>query len=92
VTAHDNQHAHQERPLSSLSDDELYAELDQCYRTRVETLRHGSDASLENSTRRIDELEGEYCRRHPQREVSARRLRPTSGSLRTGGEGTGTPT
>ena len=88
MTAHQNEHDHQERPLGNLGDEDLYGELDQCYRARVETLRHGSDAALENSTRRIDELEGEYCRRHPQREVSARRLRPTSTSLRTGGEGT----
>jgi hypothetical protein len=69
-------------PITSLSDDELLAELGQCYETRLETLRHGSDAAVENSTRRISELESEYYHRHPGREVSARRLRPDASSVR----------
>jgi hypothetical protein len=69
-------------PLADLDDATLVHELDQLYRTRVETLRHGSDAALENSDRRINELEREYLVRHPEREVSARRLRPDDTSLR----------
>jgi hypothetical protein len=69
-------------PLADLDDDTLLHELDQLFQTRVETLRHGSDAALENSDRRINELEREYLVRHPQREVSARRLRPDDSSLR----------
>jgi hypothetical protein len=68
-------------PTKELSDDELFAELAQLYETRLETLRHGSDSALENSDRRIDELEREYHHRHPQREVSPRRLRPDETSL-----------
>jgi hypothetical protein len=68
-------------PTKQLSDDELFTELAQLYETRLETLRHGSDSALENSDRRIDELEREYTHRHPQREVSARRLRPDETSL-----------
>jgi len=68
-------------PTKELSDDEVFAELAQLYETRLETLRHGSQAALENSDRRIDELEREYLHRHPQREVSPRRLRPDETSL-----------
>ncbi|HEX5532132.1 MAG TPA: DUF6158 family protein [Actinomycetales bacterium] len=68
-------------PTKELSDDELFTELAQLYETRLETLRHGSDAALENSDRRIDELEREYLHRHPHRDVSARRLRPDDTSL-----------
>jgi Family of unknown function (DUF6158) len=68
--------------LSGLSLDDLLHELRQLYETRVDTLRHGSDAALENSDRRINELEREYLVRHPSREVSPRRLRPDDTSLR----------
>ena len=68
-------------PTSELSDDDVFRELEQLYETRLETLRRGSDASLENSDRRIDELEKEYLHRHPHREVSPRRLRPNETSL-----------
>jgi hypothetical protein len=69
-------------PLADLDDATLLHELDQLFRTRVETLRHGSDAALENSDLRINELEREYLVRHPEREVSARRLRPDDTSVR----------
>jgi hypothetical protein len=68
-------------PTKELSDDELFAELAQLYETRLETLRHGSDSAVENSDRRIGELEREYLHRHPHREVSPRRLRPDKTSL-----------
>jgi Family of unknown function (DUF6158) len=60
---------------SSLPLDDLLRELAQLYETRLDTLRHGSDLALENSDRRINELEREYVQRHPMREVSALRLR-----------------
>ena len=68
-------------PTQELSDDDLFRELGQLYETRLETLRRGSDSSLENSDRRIAELEQEYLHRHPHREVSPRRLRPDETSL-----------
>jgi hypothetical protein len=71
-------------PVRTLADGDLFRELDQLYRTRLETLRRGSDAAVENSDRRIAELEKEYFQRHPRREVSPRRLRPDDTSLRRG--------
>jgi hypothetical protein len=68
-------------PTDELADDAVLRELEQLYRTRVDTLRRGSDAALENSDRRIAELESAYLRRRPQREVSPRRLRPDTSSL-----------
>jgi hypothetical protein len=68
-------------PTDELTDEDLLRELEQLYRTRLETLRRGSDAALENSDRRIVELESAYLRRRPGREVSARRLRPDETSL-----------
>lgn len=62
-------------PAPELSDDDLLRELEQLHHTRMHTLRHGSDDALENSTRRINELEQEYLRRFPQREVDPERLR-----------------
>jgi len=61
---------------TSLSDDDLLHELYQVHRTRHETLRHGSDDALGQHDRRTAELETEYRRRFPQREVDERRLRP----------------
>ena len=63
-------------PTDELPDDAVLRELEQLYRTRIETLRRGSDAALENSDRRIAELESAYLRRRPEREISPRRLRP----------------
>lgn len=63
-------------PTGDLADDDLFRELEQLYGKRVDTLRHGSDSAVENSMRRIAELEEEYRLRYPQREVEGRRLRP----------------
>ena len=71
-------------PTDELSDEDLLRELEQLHRTRIDTLRRGSDAALVNSDRRIGELEAAYLRRRPQREVSPRRLRPDESSLRRG--------
>src|SRR5690349_2810730 len=83
-------------PTEELGDDDVLRELEQLYRTRLDTLRRGSDAALEHSSERIAELEAAYLRRRPQREVSARRLRPDESSLtpprdRTPGETAATP-
>ena len=58
-----------------LSDEELLRELSSVHETRHDTLRHGSEAALDNHTRRMEELEGEYLRRFPHREVDPSRLR-----------------
>lgn len=58
-----------------LADDDLIRELEQLHETRNSTLRHGSDDALETHNRRTRELEQEYLRRHPAREVDPQRLR-----------------
>lgn len=46
-------------PTATMSDADLLAELDHALRKRLDTVRHGSDSAIENSTRRQAELEGE---------------------------------
>lgn len=60
---------------SELADEDLLRELGELYRTRLETLRHGSDHALARHTERMTELESEYLRRLPEREVDPERLR-----------------
>ena len=60
---------------ADLSSEDLLRELHQLHATRNETLRHGSDDALANHNRRLVELESEYLRRYPQREVDPGRLR-----------------
>ncbi len=58
-----------------LSASDLYRELKHLHDTRTETLLHGSEDSLTHHTARMQELEDEYLRRHPEREVDPERLR-----------------
>ncbi len=58
-----------------LTDDDLLRELAELHRTRHDTLRHGSDQALEEHDERLTELEAEYLRRFPEREVDPQRLR-----------------
>jgi hypothetical protein len=58
-----------------LSDDDLSRELVQLYNTREDALRHGSEQALARHTARTQELEAEYLRRFPDREVDPERLR-----------------
>jgi hypothetical protein len=60
---------------AKLDEDELLEELHSVHRTRHETLRHGSDDALANHTQRVQELEAEYLRRYPQREIDPQRQR-----------------
>ncbi|MEV0379567.1 DUF6158 family protein [Nonomuraea sp. NPDC050643] len=60
---------------AQLSDDDLLRELRQLHTTRSDTFFHGSDDALERHTSRTDELEAEYLRRNPDREVDPQRLR-----------------
>jgi len=53
-----------------LSEADLFRELGQLYRTRLDTLRHGPEHALTNHTERTAELEAEYLRRFPEREIS----------------------
>jgi hypothetical protein len=62
-------------PAAELPGEDLIRELASIHETRHDTLRHGSDAALMNHTRRMAELEAEYLRRFPQREVDPARLR-----------------
>jgi hypothetical protein len=54
---------------SDLSDDELVRELASLHRTRHDALRHRPGAALGHRDRRSHELEAEYLRRFPEREV-----------------------
>lgn len=62
-------------PPDQLSDGNLLRELDSLARTRQDTLRHGSDSALAEHDRRTAELEAEYLRRFPDREIDPERLR-----------------
>ena len=59
---------------ATLTDDDLYRELASLHRARLDTLRHGPEAALDNHLRRTAELETEYLARHPGREVDPSRL------------------
>jgi len=59
----------------SLSDAELLRELESLHSTRHDTLLHGSADALRSHTVRMHELEDEYVRRHPEREVDPDRTR-----------------
>lgn len=58
-----------------LTDDDLVREMHSLHRTRLDTLRHGTDAALATHLRRTVDLETEYRTRHPGREVDPARLR-----------------
>lgn len=58
-----------------LSEDDLRRELRHLHETRHDTFLHGSADALEEHTKRTFELEQEYLRRHPEREVDPRRTR-----------------
>jgi hypothetical protein len=60
---------------SALTDEELLRELASVHRTRHDTFRHGSESALAHHDQRTAELEREYIRRFPDREVDPHRLR-----------------
>lgn len=68
---------------SGLEEGRLMKELEAIHRTRHETLLHGSDDALVTHTRRMDELEREYVRRHPERAQTTGRTR-SGARARTG--------
>jgi hypothetical protein len=72
-------------PPEELDDADLLRQLEHLAATRVETLRHGSSDALEVHARRLAELEAEYLRRRPEREVDPDRLR-SGARARTGAD------
>jgi hypothetical protein len=58
-----------------LTEADLIRELEQVHRTRHETFLHGSPHALAEHNSRTEELEAEYVRRHPEREVDPARTR-----------------
>ena len=58
-----------------LSEDVLTRELAHLHATRNDTFLHGAPDALREHTARTDELEPEYLRRHPERDVDPRRTR-----------------
>ncbi|NJQ02859.1 DUF6158 family protein [Streptomyces zingiberis] len=60
---------------AGLDDPQLLRELESLHRTRHETLLHAAPDALEVHTARTAELEAEYLRRHPERQVAPSRTR-----------------
>src|SRR5690348_3561558 len=63
-------------PAAALSGADLSRELRHLHETRDDALRHAPDRALAHHDERTAELEAEYLRRFPEREVDPRRLRP----------------
>ena len=59
---------------AALSNEDVLRELGHLFETRLDTLRHGSESALAHHDRRTAELEREYLRRFPDREVDPNRL------------------
>lgn len=62
-------------PAAELAERDLLRELHHLHSTRNEAFLHGSPDALTEHTARTFELEQEYLRRHPEREVDPRRTR-----------------
>ena len=62
-------------PPSQLSEQDLRRELEHVHDTRHTTFLHGSHDALDAHTWRSAELEAEFLRRFPAREVDPSRLR-----------------
>jgi len=61
-------------PAAALDDGDLLRELKSVHRTRHDALRYGSNQALDHHDARMAELEHEYLRRFPRREVDPQRL------------------
>jgi hypothetical protein len=68
-------------PPRDLSDEDLVREMQSLHRTRDDAVRHGPDAALDHHDRRTAELEAEYLRRFPDREVTPRGQDPVEAEL-----------
>lgn len=62
-------------PAAELSDGDLLTQLGSLHRSRHEALRHAPTRALRTHLTRTAELETEYLRRFPSREVDPGRLR-----------------
>ena len=62
-------------PPGELSEQDLRRELQHVHETRHATFLHGSQDALDAHSRRTGELEAEFLRRYPEREVDPDRLR-----------------
>jgi hypothetical protein len=62
-------------PPVELSDEDLLRELTHLHRTRDDTFHRGSGQALARHTSRTTELEVEYLRRFPDRDIDPERLR-----------------
>ena len=60
---------------TDLADEDLLRELEQLHRTRHETFLHAPTQALQHHSERMAELEMEYLRRHPERQIDENRLR-----------------
>ncbi len=60
---------------ADLSNDDLLREMEHIHVTRTDTIRHGSESALASHDQRMADLEREYLRRYPRREVDPERLR-----------------
>jgi len=70
---------------SDLAEEDLLRELKHLHETRHDTFLHGGPDALERHTTRTVELEYEYLRRHPEREVDSNRLRSGARARRSEG-------
>ncbi|MER5969093.1 DUF6158 family protein [Streptomyces sp. NPDC002055] len=71
---------------SALDEPQLLKELETIHRTRHETLLYGSQDALAAHNTRMAQLEGEYLRRHPDRQVAAGRTREGARSRNCDGD------
>jgi Family of unknown function (DUF6158) len=60
---------------AALPEEDLVREMESLGNTRADTMRHGSWSALARHTTRMHELENEYLRRHPEREIDPQRTR-----------------
>ena len=63
---------------NDLDETDLIRELEHLHRTRHDTFLHGAPDALREHSSRTAELEGEYLRRHPERDVDPMRTRTGS--------------
>lgn len=68
-----------------LPEEDLMRELERLHETRHDTLLHGSGDALARHTSRTEQLEQEYLRRHPERDVAPERLRSGARAVHGGG-------
>ncbi|MGA8112984.1 MAG: DUF6158 family protein [Actinocatenispora sp.] len=60
---------------TTLNVEDVLRELESLYQTRLDAMRFGADHAWHEHTHRMDELEREYLRRFPEREIDPARLR-----------------